>query len=269
MNTQPIPPGLLRPDPRNPRKDFCKVALQALADNILSMGQQVPLIVTPLGEDMFQIVDGHRRYFAAMLAGIPELACVVMLQNYSEADLRLTQMSIEAHKVALTIMERSELLARIKQETKWSVTELAKAVGIDQATCTKLLCLQRLDQDLKSLVHTGGLDLERAYIISSEPDVEKQRELAHAAPSLSRDQLRQRSKQSSAQAAAVSKTEKAEFVLKSGRRITLHGQELSIPSILESIAELGRELKRALADNLNLSTAQQVSRDRARVLPAS
>lgn len=269
LNTQTLSLEVLHVDPRNPRKEYCEQAQRGLAENLLSLGQQVPLIVTPLPDGGFQIIDGHRRYYAAKLAGIPELTCVVMSMAYSEADLRLTQLSVEAHKVALTSMERSELLARIKAETKWSVTELAKAVGIDQATATKLLSLQRLDPELKTLVHTGGLKLEEAYFISREPDVEKQRELARAAPGLNREQLRQRVKPDGKKREDEVRADKAVFALQTGSLVTVQGKALSIPTAIEALTELIRDLKRAFAENLNIKTAQQVFKDRARAAPAT
>jgi ParB/RepB/Spo0J family partition protein len=258
----------INPDQHNARQDVSDEELRPLAENMLTIGQQIPALVVERPGGGFDLLDGHRRYKAACLAGIPSLLCMVMQQNYTEADWRVAQLSIEAHKKAMSFIERSDLLVRIKAETNWSVTDLAKAVGLDQGTVTKLLSLQRLNQELQALVHSGGLRLEEAYFISREPDTEKQKELARAAPGLSRDQLRQRVKPSTPKPADNVKTAKAVFVRPTGDSVAVQGKELSNRSVIEMLQELVRDLKRAVADNLDIKTVQQVFKDRAKAAPA-
>ena len=126
--------------------------------------------------------------------GITELSAVVLDRKPTAAELLLIQGSIDIHRKGFTPMERSNLLVRILKETGCSVTEVGEKLGVKQATASKLLAFQKLGPEGRAGLDAGTLDMERAYIISQEPDHARQLELLKGAASLSRDQLRQKAK---------------------------------------------------------------------------
>src|SRR4051812_31047371 len=85
---------------------------------------------------------------------------VVLAQKPSATSLHLLQMSLEAHKVGLSPMERSNLLYEIREENGWTVGELAEHLNMKQPVVSKLLALQKLDVTIQSMIHAGTLDVE-------------------------------------------------------------------------------------------------------------
>jgi ParB/RepB/Spo0J family partition protein len=80
-----IPLEQLFESPWNTRKHFDEVKLGALAENIKKQGIITPLVARPkgMGEDdlagrpLYELAAGHRRYRAAIMAGVEELPVMV------------------------------------------------------------------------------------------------------------------------------------------------------------------------------------------------
>ena len=52
-------------------------AMQRLVDDIKLNGVITPIVVRPIDDDKYEVVDGHRRIFAAILAGFENVPCIV------------------------------------------------------------------------------------------------------------------------------------------------------------------------------------------------
>ena len=59
---------LIRPNARQPRKEFDEEALIALAESIHARGILQPLVVRPLAGGEFELIAGERRLRAAKMA---------------------------------------------------------------------------------------------------------------------------------------------------------------------------------------------------------
>src|SRR4051794_16427923 len=74
-----LPVASLAPDPVQPRKEFREKSIRELAASIEQHGLLQPLLVRPmLGPDSrgrYWIVAGERRYRAALMLGLKQLAC--------------------------------------------------------------------------------------------------------------------------------------------------------------------------------------------------
>jgi len=84
--------GLLTPDPEQPRKHVNKAQLEELAESIRQVGVLQPLRVRPGDEGKYIIVNGERRWRAAILADVPEIPVIV---RDSVADVRCFEMLVE------------------------------------------------------------------------------------------------------------------------------------------------------------------------------
>lgn len=52
-------------------------AMQGLVDDVKINGVIKPIVVRPIDDDKYELVDGHRRIFAAILAGFENVPCIV------------------------------------------------------------------------------------------------------------------------------------------------------------------------------------------------
>jgi ParB/RepB/Spo0J family partition protein len=255
-------------DVEQPRTQFDEQELLALGQNMLAHGQQVPVIVytqeVAPGErngKTYCLLDGERRWRAAQLTNITVLEAIVLAERPTKTALHILQMSLEAHKTGLSAMERSHLLHRIRSENNFQITELAEKLNMRQPLVSKLLAYQKLDASVQAMLHSGNLDMEKAFTISQETDPAKQKALATAAAGLSREQLRQRAK---GDGAGTVKTNVARFALNSGLCVTVQARQLTLSSAIAAMREAVKKLTKSQAQGLDISTAQRVMRDRAK-----
>jgi ParB family chromosome partitioning protein len=247
-------------DEQQPRGDFDPAGLWALGGSLKCPGQLVPVILLVLGA-IYKLIDGERRWRAAQLVGLTHLDAIVFQEPPSAVELMVVQASLDVHRADLSLMERSDFLARIKSETSWSVTELAKQISQPQATVSKLLALQKLPEDVRQQVRAGELDGEKAYIISQEPDPAKQLELLNGAATMTRDQLRQKAKPKTA---TQEKTALARFPISAGLTVTVQGKEVTLEGAISALTETLKELKRGQAQKIGIDAMQRVLRDKAK-----
>lgn len=260
MKAARIPVENIDPDPENRVID--KDGLPPLGKNMLAIGQQVPAIVFPVG-GRHQLADGERRWLAAKLVGIPDLLVVVLTSKPDAKQLRLTKLSLEVHKVAHSPIERSDLLAKLRDEDGMTVGEIAEQVQMSQPLVSKLLSFQKLGPDIRALLHTGRIDLEKAYAISGEPDVQKQAALLKECATLTRDQVRSRVRK---KVIDQPRAKRAVFALPGGMSITFQGPEVTLGDVAEHFANLAKVLRRGEAEGLDIRTQQSVMRDKAKQL---
>ena len=76
-----LPVGNLQPGKYQPRTRMDSTSLEELAASIRVQGLMQPILVRPLGdksgEDRFEIVAGERRWRAAQMAGLTEVATLI------------------------------------------------------------------------------------------------------------------------------------------------------------------------------------------------
>jgi ParB-like nuclease domain len=72
----------------NPRMAFDDAELRALSASMLERGCLVPLLVQATGEGTYRLVDGEKRYKAAVLAALTELPAIVRPVDAGADELR-------------------------------------------------------------------------------------------------------------------------------------------------------------------------------------
>src|ERR1700736_5524161 len=85
---QKIPIEFLRPNPRNPRRNFGEDGLDELAASIKEKGIIQPILARPVpgASDSFEIIAGERRWRAAQRAGVCEEAGIIIHAHDREED---------------------------------------------------------------------------------------------------------------------------------------------------------------------------------------
>src|SRR5256886_14258078 len=82
-----VPIEFLKPNPRNPRRDFSDTELGELADSIKQHGVIQPIVVRPVrgAQDRYEIIAGERRWRASQAAGLHEVPIVPIDVSDSDA----------------------------------------------------------------------------------------------------------------------------------------------------------------------------------------
>src|SRR5271156_6794945 len=119
MRTEPV--GFFKPDPKNPRKTYDADEIDRLGDDMLARGVLVPLLATPAGI----IVDGWRRWLAALRKAIKELP--VIITDKPEQEIRGIQLATVFHRADLKGPEKAAACVELLgNHPEWQLQDLAK-----------------------------------------------------------------------------------------------------------------------------------------------
>ena len=80
-----LPVELIRPNPRQPRKEFDEASLLALAGSLGERGLLQPVLVRPSADGAYELIAGERRWRAAALAGLDTIPALVLIHDDAES----------------------------------------------------------------------------------------------------------------------------------------------------------------------------------------
>jgi ParB/RepB/Spo0J family partition protein len=249
--------------PAQSRTIFEEDNLLNLGKNMVAVGQLVPIIVCLIASvGRYLSIDGERRIRAAKLVGIKTLLAWVLDHEPTTLELHRIQMCIAVHNVALSAMEKSDQLAKIRQENNWSISELAENLNMSQPQVTKLLTFQNSCPELRELLQSHKVDSDKAYAIASRTDHNVQRELLAKVNDFNREQFRQAA--NSDGRPIELRTSIARFALAGNVMVTVQRPRMALSGAIQALSETLRQLKAADSQGLDVVTASRVMRDRAK-----
>ena len=161
----------ITPDPDQPRKTFDPEPLARLAENMRTRGQLVPILVR-WNDDQgkYVVIDGERRYRAALIAELPDLA--VVLEASLDADTILeTQLIANALREDVAPVEQAKAWDRLRQSQGLTYKELGDKLGYEFSTISKGLALLDLTAEIQARVDAGEIAASTAEKIARlDPD---------------------------------------------------------------------------------------------------
>ncbi len=143
-----------------PRRDFNAESLQELADSIAAQGVVQPIVVRPLAEGRYEIIAGERRWRAAQQAGLSDIPVVV--RDVTDKTAMAMGLIENIQREDLNPLEESTALQRLLNEFELTHQQIAQAVGKSRTTVTNLLRLLDLNEDVKSYIEQGSLEMGHA-----------------------------------------------------------------------------------------------------------
>jgi ParB family chromosome partitioning protein len=169
---QKIPIEFLRPNPRNPRRNFGEESLDELVASIKEKGIIQPLLARPVPgvADTYEIIAGERRWRAAQRAGLHEVPIV----SFEADDRQALELAIieNVQRADLDPLEEAAGYQRLGDEFLYTQADLAKAIGKSRSHVSNCLRLLNLPERTKSLLRDGKISAghARALLSSAEPD---------------------------------------------------------------------------------------------------
>lgn len=162
----------VEPRADQPRKQFDREALQALADSIAAYGVLQPIIVRPNPnfEGSFEIVAGERRWRAAKMAGLTEIPAVVLDGD----DMKIAQVALieNVQREDLNVVEEALGYQTLMDKFDMTQEEVAKQVGKSRPAITNLLRLLDLPEEVLELLRSGELSAGHARALLGLRDPE-------------------------------------------------------------------------------------------------
>lgn len=157
------------------RKNFDQADLEELAHSLRTLGQKTPILVYWSGEDeRYVVIAGERRWRAAQLAGLEELACQVHPHKPEEAELVELQFVENAIRSDLNPIEEAQSYKRLQDLKGYSANQLAERIGKNQTTISRSLRMLSLPESVQQSVATGKIPVSVAReIIKVEGEAEQ------------------------------------------------------------------------------------------------
>lgn len=170
-----LPVEIIQRGKYQPRRDMHQQALEELAESIKVQGVMQPIVVRPIGDGRYEIIAGERRWRATQLAGIDKIPAVIR-DVPDEAAIAMALIE-NIQRENLNPMEEAMALKRLQDEFELTHAEVAQAVGKSRTTVTNLLRLIALNDDVKTLLEHGDLEMGHARALLTL-DADAQRDIA-------------------------------------------------------------------------------------------
>jgi len=168
-----LPTGSLRPNARNPRREFPNSELDELAASLRERGIIQPIVVRAVRgvADGYEIVAGERRWRAAQRAGLHEVPVVVIEATDAEA-LQLAIIE-NVQRADLNPLEEAEGYRALMDEFGNSQEDIARIVGKSRSYVANTLRLLKLSDAVKAYIHSGKLTAGHARMLVGEPNADE------------------------------------------------------------------------------------------------
>ena len=160
----------LRPNPRNPRRQFDSDDLNDLAESIRANGIIQPIIVRPIPKvaGSYEIVAGERRWRAAQAAHLTDVPVIVVEVDDREA---LAFAIIEnVQRADLNALEEARGYERLAQDFGYSHGDLSALIGKSRSHVANTLRLLKLPDAVATLVAEGAISAGHARALLAFPD---------------------------------------------------------------------------------------------------
>ena len=168
-----VPIEFLRPNPRNPRRNFSDDELDELAQSIKERGVIQPVVVRPVRgvKESFEIIAGERRWRAAQRAGLHDIPIVPLEATDSEAlELAIIE---NVQRADLNPLEEAAGYQALANEYQHSHDAIARIVGKSRSHITNTLRLLKLPEPVKAYITAGKITAGAARMLVGASDPEQ------------------------------------------------------------------------------------------------
>ena len=207
---QQIPIDALHPFTNHPFKVLDDEAMTRTVESIAQYGVLAPLIARPRPDgDGYEIISGHRRQYAAKLAGLDTLPVIVRQMSDDAAVILMVDSNLQrehilpserafAYKMKLEAVKhqgaRTDLTSRqVGEKSQTSIQKVADQAGESQRQVQRYIRLTELIPELMDMVDEKKIALNPAYELSflkkeEQVDLLDAMDSEQATPSLSQAQ---------------------------------------------------------------------------------
>src|SRR4030088_2762895 len=165
-----VPIEFLKPNPRNPRRDFSDAELGEPAHSIRQHGVIQPIEVRPVkgSQERYEIIAGERRWRASQIVGLHEGPIVPV--DVSDSDALEIAITEHAQREDLNAMEGGPGYHALANEFKGSQDEVAKIVGKSRSHVANMMRLTKLPAEVQAYIASGQLLAAHARALIGAPD---------------------------------------------------------------------------------------------------
>ena len=166
----------IEPNPKQPRRNFEKEKLEALADSLKTHGIIQPILVKKNDNGMYTIIAGERRWRASKIAGIDELPCII--KDFDEKELMEIALIENLQREDLNPIEEAEGYKNLMEKFNMTQEEVSERVGKSRSAVANSLRLNKLCDEIKEMLIDGKISQGHARTILPVDDKKAQIEIA-------------------------------------------------------------------------------------------
>jgi ParB family chromosome partitioning protein len=168
-----IPLAFLRPNPRNPRKDFNDQDLEDLVSSIREKGIIQPILARTVAAhaDTYEIIAGERRWRAAQRVGLHDVP-VILVEADDKQALELAIIE-NVQRADLNALEEALGYQQLETEYNYTQNDLAKVIGKSRSHVANTLRLLKLPEKTKRLLAEGQLSAGHARALLTRADADE------------------------------------------------------------------------------------------------
>ncbi|MBR3767266.1 MAG: ParB/RepB/Spo0J family partition protein [Clostridia bacterium] len=198
-----IPIEYLRPFENHPYKVIDNEEMQNLIDSIDERGILTPLTVRKISGTEYEIISGHRRFYAAKKLGFELIPAFIYDLSYEEAVIAMVDANLQrehilpsekarAYKMKLEALKhQGQTSAQVGQ--KWSVEQVAEDSPDSRSQIQRYIRLNNLIPELLDLVDEERIAFTPAVELSylnevEQADLVEEIRVCDATPNLSQAQ---------------------------------------------------------------------------------
>ena len=165
----------IEPGVGQPRKNFDREKIEALAESIKEHGIIQPLIVTK-ENDLYYIIAGERRWRAARVAGIKKVPVIEREASTKEVvELALIE---NIQREDLNPVEEAEAYNKLIKDYSMTQEQVATVVGKSRPAVANMLRLLNLSKEVRNMLISGEISVGQARPLLAIEKTKEQNEVA-------------------------------------------------------------------------------------------
>lgn len=162
----------ISPNPWQPRRDFPKESLTALAESIKENGLIQPVVVRQKKNGTYELAAGERRWRAAKLAGLETIPAVT--QNYDDRSMAEMALVENLQREDLNPVDEGLAYQKLMDDYGLTQEDISRKVGKSRPYVANMVRLLALPEEVKDFLSKGQLTAGQARpLLGLGSDAEK------------------------------------------------------------------------------------------------
>lgn len=152
----------------NPRKFFCPIAMEELTESVRAQGILQPILVRPLGNGVYQIVAGERRYraFVAVHGALEISRIPVLIRQMSDEEAEAAALTENINRDNMTAVDEAEGAARILADHNGDRARTAAFLGWKVPFLDRRLALMNAIPAVRLALSERKIDIGHAELLA-------------------------------------------------------------------------------------------------------
>lgn len=162
----------ISPNPWQPRRDFPKESLTALAESIKENGLIQPVVVRQKKDGTYELAAGERRWRAAKLAGLETIPAVT--QDYDDRSMAEMALVENLQREDLNPVDEGLAYQKLMDDYGLTQEDISRKVGKSRPYVANMVRLLALPEEVKDFLSKGQLTAGQARpLLGLGSDAEK------------------------------------------------------------------------------------------------